>query len=526
MQIPGLLVIDTPGHEAFANLRRRGGSAADIAMLIVDVIRGLEIQTIESINILKARKTPFLVVATKIDLIPGWRPTPGGTFRESYEKQAPEVRTDLDNRLYTIMGGLSRLGFQSERYDRLRDFRSTLAIVPVSAKTGEGLAELMALVSGLTQVFMKDELTVTAGPARGTILEVKEEPGIGITVNAILYDGILKTTDTIVLGGREAPIVTHVRAILLPKPLDEIRDPRNRFSNVDSASAAAGVKIVAPDLDRALAGSSIYTVPEGEDSSKYEKMIMEEVEKLRIDTEIEGIVLKTDTLGSLEALTELLRDANVPIRLADVGDISRREVVEAETVQLKEPTLGVILGFGVKILPDAEEEASEARIKIFRSEVIYRLMEEYIGWRDEQKLAGSKAELETIVRPGKLQILPGCIFRRSKPAIVGIEVQVGRVKPNYSLMLVDGREIGTVKHIQDEGKDMDEATVNMQVAISIEDAVVGRQINEGDTLYISVPERDVKHLLSRFTDSLPPSELELLKQLVETRRKTNPLWAF
>ena len=169
LKIPGLLVIDTPGHEAFANLRRRGGSAADIAILVVDVIRGFEVQTYESLNILKARKTPFLVAVSKTDSIPGWKPSRKMAFADSFSGQRPEVQQDLDNRLYTIMGTLSRLGFRSERYDRLRDFKDTVAIIPTSGKTGEGIPELMALLAGLTQTFMKDELSVTAGPGRGVV---------------------------------------------------------------------------------------------------------------------------------------------------------------------------------------------------------------------------------------------------------------------------------------------------------------------------------------------------------------------
>ncbi len=203
VKIPGLLVIDTPGHEAFANLRRRGGSAADIAILVVDIVRGFELQTHESLSILKSRKTPFLVTASKVDNITGWKPHPNLAFTDSFAAQPPEIRQELDNRLYVIMGTLSRLGFKSERYDRLKDFRDTVAIIPTSGKTGEGIPELMALLVGLTQSFMKDELMISSGPGRGVILEIKEEPSLGVTTNVILYDGVIRTSDTIVLGGRE-----------------------------------------------------------------------------------------------------------------------------------------------------------------------------------------------------------------------------------------------------------------------------------------------------------------------------------
>ena len=525
IDVPGLLFIDTPGHETFSNLRRRGGSAADIAILVIDIAKGVEPQTIESISILRARKTPFVVAANKVDLIPGWKPTGKKSFLESIQMQPPEVRIELDNRLYTIMGALSRLGFRSDRFDKVSDFKTNLSIVPTSARTGEGMPELMAVLVGLTQSYMKEELVTTAGPAKGTVLEVKEEPGLGITINAIVYDGSLKVDDTIVLGGREKPIVTNVRALLLPKPLDEIRDPRDRFATVPEVKAASGVKIAAPDLGQALAGSSLYAVPLGSETQEYVDLVNEEVEKLKINTDRVGVVLKTDTLGSLEAITTSLMNAEISIRFADVGDISKREVVEAEIVRQKDPLLGVVLGFNVKILSDAEEEAKKADIPVFRADIIYHLIEDYTRWVDKERAAGIKAELDRLIRPGRMKILPGYIFRRSKPAIVGVEVTAGRIKPRYPLILENGRQVGEIQRVQDKGKDIGEASAGMQVAISIEKAIVGRHISEGDVLIVSVPEKHVKVLLAKFKEQMSPDEIELLNTLTQVMRKENPLWA-
>ena len=525
INVPGLLFIDTPGHETFSNLRRRGGSAADIAILVIDIAKGVEPQTIESISILKARKTPFVVAANKVDLIPGWKSTGKNSFLDSIQMQPPEVRTELDNRLYTIMGALSRLGFRSDRFDKISDFKTNLSIVPTSARTGEGMPELMAVLVGLTQSYMKEELLTTAGSAKGTVLEVKEEPGLGVTINAIVYDGILKVDDTIVLGGREKPVVTSVRALLLPKPLDEIRDPRDRFTTVPEVKAASGVKIAAPDLGQALAGSSLYAVPLGSETQEYIDLVNEEVEKLKINTDRVGVVLKTDTLGSLEAITTSLMNAEILVRFADVGDISKREVVEAEIVKQKDPLLGVVLGFNVKILSDAEEEAKKADIPVFRADIIYHLIEDYTRWVNKERAAGIRAELDRLIRPGRMKILPGCIFRRSKPAIVGVEVTAGRIKPRYPLILENGRHVGEIQRVQDKGKDIGEASAGTQVAISIEKAIVGRHISEGDVLIVSVPEKHVKVLLTKFKEQMSPDEVELLSTLMQVMRKENPLWA-
>ncbi len=526
LKVPGLLFIDTPGHETFSNLRRRGGSAADIAILVIDVMKGVEPQTVESLNILKSRKTPFIVAANKIDAIKGWKSAPEISFLTSFKNQVPEIQTELDNHIYTIIGTLSRLGFRAERFDRISDYTQTIAIVPVSAKTGEGIPELLAILTGLTQAYLSNELQVTSGPARGTVLEVKDEPGLGKTINAIIYDGSLKVGDTIVLGGREKPIITEVRAILVPKPLDEIRDPRDRFTSVKRVTAASGVKVAAPNLETALAGSPLYAVIKGKNAKEYARIVEDEVEKLRIKAERSGIVLKTDTLGSLEAVTEELSRHDVQIRLADIGDVSRRDVVEAEAAGQEDRLVAVVLAFNVKVLPDAEEEAKVAGIPVFHSDVIYHMIEDYLRWSDEQRTAGVKAELDLLVRPCKAKVLTGLIFRRSKPAIVGVEILSGRLKPKIHMITSSGRKLGEVQRVQDQGKDIQEAVVGMQVAVSIEDGVVGRNISEGDTFYADVPERHLKTLMTKFPSELMESDQVTIKELIQIKRRENPVWGF
>jgi translation initiation factor 5B len=525
LRIPGLLVIDTPGHEAFANLRKRGGAVADIAILVIDILKGFEAQTYESIDILKARKTPFLVAANKIDRVPGWVSKLDESFLTSYKSQDPYVRKDIDERLYTVMGTFSKLGFGVERFDKISDFTRTAAIVPTSAKTGEGIPELLGVLVGLTQQYLRARLKVTKGPAKGTVLEVKEEPGLGTTINAIIYDGTLQKGDMIVVGGKEKPIRTNVRAVLLPKALDEIRDPRDRFSSVDAVSAAAGIKIAAPNLDNALAGAPLYVVPVDGQPEAFAKLVSEEVEKLRVDTDIDGVVLKTDALGSLEAIAESLKRNNVPIRLADVGDVSKRDVTEATVVREHEPLYGVILAFNVKTLPDAEKEAIDRRVFIFEHNIIYHLVDDYLKWMKSTQEERIQRELDRLVRPGKIKILPGYVFRKAKPAIVGIEVLAGQIKPKYALIGEDGRNIGEIKQIQDRGQAIPEAKTEMQVAISLDKPVVGRHINEGDVLLVKVPEEHVKALLTKFQDRLSSEELDALNELVDIMRRQLPLWA-
>ena len=527
IEIPGLLIVDTPGHEAFTNLRRRGGSVADIAILVVDMLKGLEAQTFECIDILKARKTPFIVAVNKVDRVPGWKPQPSAPFLKSYASQDSFVREDLDNKLYSIMGAFSRLSFRTDRFDHIRreDFTSTIALVPTSAKTGEGLPELLMVLVGLTQQYLKKRLQTTEGPAKGSVLEVKDEPGLGLTLNTIIYDGTLSKDDLIVVGGKDKPVITTIRAILVPKPLDEIRDPRDRFSSVDCVFAAAGVKIVASELEGALAGAPLYVVPPGEQTSEYAKLVIEEVGRIRIVKEIAGVVVKADTLGSLEAIAEILKKNNVQIRIADIGDVSKRDVVEASVVKAREPLIGVVLAFGVKILPDAEAEAAANGIQVFQEPIIYNMIDKYLGWHKTQREAKVELEFEKLVKPGKIQVMAGFVFRRAKPAIFGVEVLGGSIKPKYSLLRSDGGEdVGEIQQIQDKGKAVSEAKEGMQVAVSMDKPIVGRHIFEKDVLYVKVPEPDAKVLMSTCLEMLSDDEQKVLKEYIRLMQKKTPFW--
>jgi translation initiation factor eaIF-5B len=527
LRIPGLLFIDTPGHEAFANLRRRGGSIADLAVLVIDVTDGVKPQTVESIEILKERNVPFVVAANKIDKIPGWRSEENSSFMENSRKQDRKALDTLDRAIYTIVGSLAGLGIDADRFDKVRDFRRVVPIVPVSAKTGEGIPELLAVLAGLAQQFFEERLRYAEGPARGVVLEVKEEPGLGVTIDSIIYDGIIRRGDIIVLGGFEGPIITKVRALLLPKPLDEMRAPTDRFTSVEMVYAAAGVKIAAPNLEKAIAGSPIFVAGSEEEASKLVSRVMEEMRFVRIfSQETIGVVVKADTLGTLEALTSMLRRRGIKIRIADVGPLTKREAIEASIVAKEDRYLGVVLLFNVGVNQDAEEVIKTQGIKVFSGNIIYRLVEDYMEWVDEEKKRERERELDRLVRPGKIRIIPGYIFRRSDPAIVGVEVLGGVIKPGYPLMRYDGRSLGHIMQIQDAGKPIQIARTGMSVAISIRgDILVGRHIDEGDIIYTDIPESHVEELVSKFSQDLSDDELLTLKEIVEVKRKINRMFA-
>jgi len=525
VKVPGLLVVDTPGHEAFANLRTRGGSVADIAILVVDAMHGFENQTFESLQILKSRKVPFIIAANKIDRVAGWKSEENRPFMKAYKAQNKWVKEDLDNRLYNMMGTLSREGMASDRFDRVRDFTKNIAIVPVSAKTGEGIGELLMVLIGLTQQFLEQKLQVTDGLAKGTVLEVKEEVGLGTTLNAIIYDGTLHADDTIVIGGREGPIATKIRAILTPQPLEEIRDSKKQFLAIQEAHAAAGIKIAAPNIDDAIPGAPLLAIWEGMSLEKAMKDVASEMEQLKIQTEKTGIMVKTDTLGSLEALVDSLRAKDIPIRTADIGDVSRRDVMEALSVKYEDQFLGAILAFNVKILPDAETEARDQKVPIFWNDIIYNLMDEYIRWVEEEREAQERKEFDTLVKPGKFEIMEGYIFRRAKPSIFGAIVLAGQLTPRVQCITQEGEKLGRISQIQEGGKAIPLAEEGKEVAVAMPQPIVGRHIKERDVLFVDIPEKHAKLLRTKYAGRLTESANDALRELVQLKREKDMLWA-
>ena len=514
IKIPGILVIDTPGHEAFANLRSRGGSIADIAILVVDINKGFENQTYEALEILKSRKTPFIVAANKIDKIPGWVSEDNYPFIKNFKKQDSDTIARFEERLAILIRQFNRESFRADRYDRIRNFSKIVAIVPVSAKTGEGIPDLLLILAGIAQRFLLKRLRTREGPGKAVILEVKEEIGLGTTAAIILYQGVLKKGDLIVLGGIDGAVITRVKTILMPKPLDEMRSPEDKFVQIEKVRAAAGVLLVAQGLDTVVAGAPVIVVENKEKLDSILKDVEEEIKSLKIARDQAGVVVKADTLGTLEALVNYLKRENIPIRYADIGPVVRRDIVEASLSKDINRFYAVVLAFNVKVNQEAEIEAKAYGIKIFRGNIIYRLVEDFLEWYKTETEKEKRITLEKLVLPVSIQILPGYVFRRSNPAIVGIKVLVGKLRRGTPLMTQEGVNVGEIMQIQKHGESINMVEVGEEVAVSIRGKImVGRQIKEEDILYSDIPLEDIEILVNRFKDEFSEEELELLKKI-------------
>lgn len=514
--VPGLLFIDTPGHHSFTTLRARGGSLADLAILVIDINEGLKPQTIESMNILRKYKTPFVIALNKIDLVQSWVPDPGKPFILNMKKQSEDAVDNFEKRMYAIIGRFAQEGYSADRYDRIEDFTKNIALVPVSAKTGEGIPDLLLVLIGLAQRFLEQDLTTEEGPGKGTILEVKEEKGLGPSIDVIVYSGALNKGDMVVLGTRNTPLVTKIKAILKPRPLDEIRDPRDKFDSVDEVTAAAGVKLLCQSLEGVMAGGPLRVL-KGNKAAIFEEITKEVT--VNIETVDAGIFIKADAIGSLEALAFECAKAEIPIHKYEVGDVSRRDLVEASSYN--DELHRAILGFGVDILPDAKEVMANYPLKVFLGDVVYGVIDNYKAWVAEEKRKAEASKRALVAFPGKVKLLPNCVFRVSKPAIVGVRVLGGRIRTGQTLLDKDGNDIGRIRSIRSGEDAQKEAIAGQEIAIAIEGPTVGRQIDVEDVLWIDIMESEVQGISDY---DLNTDERMVLDELIEIKRKKDKFW--
>jgi len=461
-------------------------------------------QSVEAIQILKQYKTPFVVAANKVDAIAGWR---SGVEIDS---QPERTKQEFYDRFYRLVGQLSEQGFDSQLYNQIKDFKKDVAIVPISAKKGEKVPELLMILIGLAQSFLSEQLSVEMdSPAKGTILEVKEERGLGTTIDVIIYDGVIRKNDSIVVGAKE-PIVTTVRALLRPKPLDEMHDPKERFQNVNSIYAASGVKIAAPNLEKALPGAPVYV-----GGKELVESVKREIENVEINTDNAGVLIKADTIGSLEAIVKLFTEKKVPIRKATIGKVANGDITECASVKEQDKYLGVILAFNTEVLPEAKKLADDRKVRIFESRIIYRLIEDYEEWVKKEKEREKMEREGKTASPAKLLLMPNCVFHKSKPAIVGVRILAGTLRTGVQLMRQDGRIVGRLKEIQKDKEGIKSIQAPDESSISIENVTVGRQVNEGDILYVHITAEDMAKIKA---EDLTEDEKSVLREMRELKR--------
>ncbi|KAI9300776.1 hypothetical protein BJ944DRAFT_170269 [Cunninghamella echinulata] len=531
LKLPGLLVIDTPGHESFTNLRTRGSSLCNIAILVVDIMHGLEPQTLESIRLLRDRKTPFIVALNKIDRLFQWEATPDNSFEASLAKQKKSVRDEFETRVTNTIVAFAEQGLNAQLYYKNKNFAKYVSLVPTSAHTGEGIPDMLNLLVNLTQNRMSDKLMYIT-ELECTVLEVKVVEGLGTTIDVVLVNGWLHEGDTIVVCGLNGPIVTQVRALLTPQPLRELR-VKSQYVHHKSIKAAMGIKISAPDLEKAIAGSRLLVCGPDDDIEDLKEEVMSDLTNLlsTIDRSGHGVWVQASTLGALEALLEFLRVSKIPVAGINIGPVHKKDVVRASVMLEKAREYAVMLCFDVKVEKEAEELAEELGMKIFKADIIYHLFDRFVEYNESMLEQKRKDQAPQAVFPCVLKMVPGAIFNKKDPLIIGVDVIDGALRlgtpvcvlrPNAETKVKEKIVLGKVTSMEQNHKTVEivkKGQAGGGVAIKIECAnyetpkTFGRHLEEKDEIYSNISRQSIDILKESFRKDMSKEDWALIVKL-------------
>ncbi|XP_050073539.1 eukaryotic translation initiation factor 5B [Anopheles maculipalpis] len=523
-KLPGLLIIDTPGHESFSNLRSRGSSLCDIAILVVDIMHGLEPQTIESINLLKSKRTPFVVALNKIDRLYDWSTMPRKDVRDILKSQASNTQLEFNQRTKEIIVQFAEQGLNAALFYENPDPKTYVSLVPTSAITGEGMGNLLFLIVQFCQKQLAKRLMYSED-LQATVLEVKAIPGLGTTIDAILINGKLREGDTMILAGTEGPIVTQIKALLMPQPMKELR-VKNAYVEHKEILAAQGVKIAAKELEKAIAGLNLQIAHKPDEVEIFKDIVARDLKSAlnSIKLSDRGVYVQASTLGSLEALLEFLRTSKIPYSGIRIGPVVKRDVMKASTMLEHENQYATILAFDVKVERDAQDLADHLGVKVFQADIIYHLFDKFMAYRDEIKQRKRDEFKSIAVFPCKLKILPQFVFNSRDPIVVGVIVEAGIVKEGTPITVPSKEftDLGVVTSIEANHKQIESARKGQEVCIKIEPIpgetpkLYGRHFDETDMLVSKISRQSIDACKDYFRDDLLKSDWTLMVELKKT----------
>uniref|UniRef100_H2T3S8 Eukaryotic translation initiation factor 5B n=1 Tax=Takifugu rubripes TaxID=31033 RepID=H2T3S8_TAKRU len=521
LKIPGMLIIDTPGHESFSNLRNRGSSLCDIAILVVDIMHGLEPQTLESINLLKEKKCPFIVALNKIDRLYDWKKSPDTDVVATLKKQKKNTKDEFDERAKAVIVEFAQQGLNAALFHENKDPRTFVSLVPTSAHSGDGMGNLIALLVELTQTMLARRLA-HCDELRAQVMEVKALPGMGTTIDVILINGRLREGDTIIVPGVEGPIVTQIRGLLLPPPLKELR-VKNQYEKHKEVATSQGVKILGKDLEKTLAGLPLLVANKEDEVPVLRDELVRELKQTlsSIKLEEKGVYVQASTLGSLEALLEFLRTSKVPYAGINIGPVHKKDVMKASTMLEHDLQYAVILAFDIKVEREAQEMADTLGVQIFAADIIYHLFDSFTKYREEYKKAKQEEFKHIAVFPAKLRILPQFIFNSRDPIVVGVCIDAGVLRQGTPLCVPSKGfvDIGVITSIELNHKTIDCAKKGQEVCVKIEPIpgespkMYGRHFEATDMIVSKITRASIDALKNWFRDEMQKTDWQLIVEL-------------
>ena len=521
-RIPGILLIDTPGHASFTNLRSRGSSLCDIAVLILNIDKGIEKQSVESLDLLRMRKTPFIIALNQIDRTYNWRRFDWSGFEDSYRKQKDQQKRLFDEKVEQNKMQFIKNNINAELYYKNTNMKEYVNMVPTSAITGEGLPDLLGLLVYLTDNYLIRQITYKE-EVKCSILEVKVLETIGTTIDVVLVNGTIHVGDKIVIGGLLGPIKTVVKIILLPKPMKEMR-VKCEYERFDEISGAIGVKIFCPDLENALAGSPLYVYKTEEEAEHYCNEISKDFNSIvqkYLNKKGKGIMVQASTLGSLEAILTFLNEQKVEVAVVGVGNLNKKDVIKLQIKHAEDENVMkedlVILCFDNKVLPEAQKVADENGIKIFVDDIIYHLFDKFIEFKNKSILERKKEKEKEAIFPCSLKTV--MFINKKDPLIIGVSVTEGVLKIGTPIYCVEKNlPLGVVESIEREKKPINNVRPNdgdVAIRIKVADSslAAGRHFDESSTYVSQITRNSINALKNYFREDMTNDDWKLVIKL-------------
>lgn len=526
--VPGMLVIDTPGHESFSNLRSRGSSLCDVAILVVDLMHGLEQQTIESLNMLRKRGTPFVVALNKVDRCYDWQVCPDAPIRDALKVQPDGTISEFRSRSESAKLQLAEQGVNSNIYWEMGDDdwenSDFVPLVPTSAISGEGVQDVLLLLCQMAQRKLWNQLMWHAN-LQCTVLEVKQIDGLGMTVDVLVVNGYLREGDKAVFCTLNGPVVAEIRGLLTPPPSREMRI-KSEYIHHKEVKGALGVKLIGNGLEKVMAGTPVLTIQEGDEEEDIKAEVMSDLTSLRKKLSVDklGVMVQASTLGALEALLQFLREDTqppIPVSAVGIGAIHKRDVTKISIMNEKgKSEYATILAFDVDISPEARTHAQEMGVRIFTAEIIYHLFDQFTRFMENLREQRRQEAAAVAVFPSIIKILPQHVFNQKDPIILGVEVVEGILKVGTPLCIpqLGGLHIGKVTSIECNGKEQETATKGASIAVRIVNETnptltYGRQFDSAHCLYSTLSRQSIDALKENFKDKLENEHWRLVVKL-------------
>lgn len=511
-----------------ANLRSRGSSLCDVAILVVDLMHGLEQQTIESLNMLRKKDVPFVIALNKVDRCYSWKTCKDTPIRDALKQQREGTIDEYKARTADAKLQLAEQGVNSNIYWEMGedDWETTdfVPLVPTSAISGEGVQDVLLLLCQMAQRKIWKQLMWCAN-LEATVLEVKAIDGLGMTVDVLVVNGYLREGDRAVFSTLDGPVVTEIRGLLTPPPSREMR-VKSEYIHHKEVKGALGVKVIGNGLEKVMAGTSVMVVGPHDEEEDIKAEVMSDLTSLqsKLSTDRVGVMVQASTLGSLEALLQFLREETkppIPVSAIGIGTVHKRDVTKISIMNEKgRPEFATILAFDVDIEREAREHAQEMNVRIMTADIIYHLFDQFTRFMDDLNARRREEAAAVAVFPSIVKILPQHIFNQKAPIIVGVEVLEGILKVGTPLCVpaLGGLNVGKVTSIEANGREQQTAKKGSSVAIKIENEsnpniTYGRQFDASHSLYSTLTRASIDALKENFKDQLENEDWRLVVKL-------------